>query len=191
MERVPIENKSIKNYYGRWDHLSSRKVVLYRRWDSGEGEEVRWQFVTSLNARNEILRERQTKETARHLGINKTLERVKERFRWPGCTKEVKDCCRACNLFISRERPTRTPRVRPTVLVPPWKRGSAPISTAAWVRPWQQIHSYRRRLLFFEVDGSQHDCLLQYALLGNYHAVVMGEVVQQKVEEVTHMCFCD
>ena len=42
----------------------------------GEGEEVRWQFVTPLNARNEILREPQTKETARHIGINKTLERV-------------------------------------------------------------------------------------------------------------------
>ena len=50
-------------------------------------------------------------ETAGHLGVNKTLQRVKERFYWPGCTKDVKDWCRACDLCVSRERPTRTPRV--------------------------------------------------------------------------------
>ena len=49
-------------------------------------------------------------ETAGHLGVNKTLERVKERFYWPGCTKDVKDWCRACDLCASRERPTCTPR---------------------------------------------------------------------------------
>ena len=38
------------------------------------------------------------------------IERVKDRFYWPGCTKDVKDWCRACDLCASRERPTRTPR---------------------------------------------------------------------------------
>ena len=49
-------------------------------------------------------------ETAGHLGVNKTLERVKDRFYWPGCTKDVKDWCQACDLCASRKRPTRTPR---------------------------------------------------------------------------------
>ena len=49
-------------------------------------------------------------ETAGHLGVNKTLEGVKERFYWPECTKDVKDWCRACDLCASRERPTHTPQ---------------------------------------------------------------------------------
>ena len=74
------------------------------------GDEVRWQFVIPSNLRKDILHELHTKETAGHLGVNKTLERVKDRFYWPGCTKDVKDWCRACDLCASRERPTRTPR---------------------------------------------------------------------------------
>ena len=49
-------------------------------------------------------------ETAGHLSVNKTLERVKDRFYWPGCTKNVNDWCQECDLCASRERPTRTPR---------------------------------------------------------------------------------
>ena len=107
---VSIENKPVKTYWSQWDRLSLRNGVLCRRWESEAGDEVRWQFVIPSNLRNDILHELHTRETAGHLGVNKTLERVKERFYWPGCTKDVKDWCRACDLCASRERPTRTPR---------------------------------------------------------------------------------
>ena len=105
-----MENKAIKTYWSQWDRLSLRSGVLCRRWESETGDEVRWQFVIPSNLRKDILHELHTKETAGHLGVNKTLERVKDRFHWPGCTKDVKDWCRACDLCASRERPTRTPR---------------------------------------------------------------------------------
>ena len=107
---VSVENKSIKTYWSQWDRLSLRNSVLCRRWESETGDEVCWQFVIPSNSRKDILHELHTMETAGHLGINKTLERVKDRFYWPGCTKDVKDWCRACDLCASRERPTRTPR---------------------------------------------------------------------------------
>lgn len=69
-----------------------------------------WQLVMPSSLRNNVLQELHTEETAGHLGINKTLGRVKQRFYWPGCTKDVRDWCRLCNLCASRERPTRTPR---------------------------------------------------------------------------------
>ena len=105
-----LKNKPVKTYWSQWDRLSLRNGVLCRRWESEAGDEVRWQFVIPSNLRNDILHELHTRETAGHLGVNKTLERVKERFYWPGCTKDVKDWCRACDLCASRERPTRTPR---------------------------------------------------------------------------------
>ena len=107
---IYVENKAIKTYWSHWDRLSLRSGVLCRRWESETGDEVRWQFVIPSNLRKDILHELHTKETAGHLGVNKTLERVKDRFYWPGCTKDVKDWCRACDLCVSRERPTRTPR---------------------------------------------------------------------------------
>ena len=107
---VSTENKSIKTYWSQWDRLSLRNGVLCRRWESEAGDEVRWQLVMPSSLRNDVLQELHTEETAGHLGVNKTLGRVKERFYWPGCTKDVKDWCRSCDLCASRERPTRTPR---------------------------------------------------------------------------------
>ena len=88
---VSIENKRIRTYWSQWDLLSLRNGVLCRWWESETGDEVRWQFVIPSSLRNDILHELHTMDTAGHLGVNKTLERVKERFYWPGCTKDVKD----------------------------------------------------------------------------------------------------
>ena len=88
---ISIENKSIKTYWRQWDRLSLLNGVLCRRWESETEDEVRWQFVVPSNLRNDILHELHTMETAGHLSVNKTLERVRERFCWPGCTKDVKD----------------------------------------------------------------------------------------------------
>ena len=109
-EKVSIENKSIKASWSQWERLSLRDGVLYRRWESEAGDEVRWQLVIPSSLRKDVLHKLHTKETAGHLGIKKTLGRVKERFFWPGSTKDVKDWCRECDLCASRERPTRQPR---------------------------------------------------------------------------------
>ena len=92
---VSIESKPIKSYWSQWDRLSLRNGVLCRRWESEAGDEIRWQLVIPSNLRDEILHELHTTETAGHLGVNKTLQRVKGGFYWPGCTKDVKDWCRA------------------------------------------------------------------------------------------------
>jgi len=110
---VSIENKFIKTYLSQWDPLSLHNGVLCRHWESEAGDEIRWQFVIPSNLRNDILHELYATETAGHLGVNKALERVKERFYWLECTKDVKDWCRACDLGASKERPTRTPPSAP------------------------------------------------------------------------------
>ena len=106
---VSIENKSMKTYWSQWDFLSLHNSVLCWRWELETGDEVRWQFVIPSNLRNDILHELHTMETAGHLSVNKRLERVKEKFYWPGCTKDMKDWCQVGDLCASWERPTRTP----------------------------------------------------------------------------------
>ena len=43
--------------------------------------------------------------TAGHLGVAKTMERVKQRFYWHKCSQDVRDWCRKCDLCASRRRP--------------------------------------------------------------------------------------
>ena len=82
--------------------------MLYRRWESEAGEEIRWQLLVPRCMRQELLSQLHDGKTAGHLGVNKTMGRVKERFYWPNCSREVKDCCRKCGLCASRKgsRPT-------------------------------------------------------------------------------------
>ena len=47
--------------------------------------------------------------TAGHLGITKTLARVKERFYWVGCHRDVENFCRSCDICASRRGTKRKP----------------------------------------------------------------------------------
>lgn len=41
-----------------------------------------------------------------HLGVNKTLEKIRERFYWATCKHDVEDWCRSCKICVARETPT-------------------------------------------------------------------------------------
>ena len=45
-----------------------------------------------------------------HLGSDKTLGRLKERFYWPGHYNDVREWCRNCAVCASRKSPTSRPR---------------------------------------------------------------------------------
>ena len=45
-----------------------------------------------------------------HLGEEKTLQKLKERFYWPGKYNDVRDWCRTCASCASRKTPTPKPR---------------------------------------------------------------------------------
>jgi hypothetical protein len=38
--------------------------------------------------------------TAGHLGVEKTLEKVKESFYWPGMKDYIQDYCRQCDMLV-------------------------------------------------------------------------------------------
>ena len=43
-----------------------------------------------------VLRLAHSHQLGAHLGVEKTLERIKARFYWPGIKKAVEDFCRSC-----------------------------------------------------------------------------------------------
>ena len=55
----------------------------------------------------QVLQQLHNAPTAGHLGITKTLGRVRERFYWVQYSKDVKDYCRKCDLCASRRGPAR------------------------------------------------------------------------------------
>ena len=107
---VSPENCAVKSYWSQWERLQLRDNVLYRRWEAEAGDTVQWQLVVPKGLRAEILREMHDAKTAGHLGVTKTLGRIKQRFYWYRCSQDVKDWCRRCDSCAARKPPQKKPR---------------------------------------------------------------------------------
>ena len=64
------------------------------------------QFVIPEELRAEVLADLHEGAMGGHLGVDKTLSRVKERFYWPGHYNDVQDWCGSCSACASRKNPS-------------------------------------------------------------------------------------
>jgi len=138
-ESLSAENKCVKTYWVQWNRLALIDGVLYRRWESDDGQQVRWQLVVPKAMRNDVVTKLHGAKTSGHLGVNKTTTRVKERFYWPNCARDVKDWCKKCELCASRVGPRPAPQAPMKTLNavglhnPQRKKGRSP----KLHRPWE------------------------------------------------------
>ena len=94
----------------QWESLELKDGVLYRLWETPAGDKVVKQFILPKNLRPSVLQQLHCSPTAGHLGINKTLGRIRERFYWVSCSKDVKAFCKSCDLCASRQGPAKNIR---------------------------------------------------------------------------------
>eukprot|EP00731_Ephydatia_muelleri_P033154 Em0025g110a len=89
-------------------HLMLQDGVLYRRWEDvpGKGLNKHLQFVLPKALVKTILQECHDSPSGSHLGMTKTLEKIRSRFYWPGQRKDVEDWCKGCEMCASRKSPS-------------------------------------------------------------------------------------
>ena len=74
-----------------------RNGLMYRLWERvKEKDQVVEQLVLPRECREGVLRLAHTIPLAGHLGRNKTIQRVLQRFFWPNVTREISRFCKAC-----------------------------------------------------------------------------------------------
>jgi hypothetical protein len=66
------------------------------------GNKLKLQLILPEQKRIEVMKFFHDMPTAGHLGIEKTLEKVKESFYWPGMKDYIHDYCRQCYRCFSR-----------------------------------------------------------------------------------------
>ena len=81
--------------------------VLFRQWETPAGDKIIKQLVLPHDLQSQVLCQLDNAPTAGHLGVSKTLSRIRERFYWVQCSKDIKNYCRKCNLCASRQGPAR------------------------------------------------------------------------------------
>ncbi|GBM68306.1 Transposon Ty3-I Gag-Pol polyprotein [Araneus ventricosus] len=108
-QEIAPESPATKRYWALWDSLHLKDGVLYRKWESDDGNSYRWQLILPKSRIPEVLRETHDSASGGHFGVMKTLSKTRERFYWDRLRVDVENWCRECHACGARKGPkTRT-----------------------------------------------------------------------------------
>ncbi|KAI8737343.1 Transposon Ty3-I Gag-Pol polyprotein [Biomphalaria glabrata] len=109
-QHISEKGAAMKAYWAQWDSMVVENGVLKRMWESTDGTSTRLQIVLPKVRIQEVLQELHNGSTCGHLGINKTLEKVRQRFYWCRYKEDVEDWCRRCDRCAATKGPQRRTR---------------------------------------------------------------------------------
>eukprot|EP00731_Ephydatia_muelleri_P039162 Em1159g2a len=93
----------------QWEQLLFKNGILYRYHEDEGNSNV--QVVVPKAARCQILKQLHEGAFGGHLGEAKTLNRLRERFYWPGYSEDaVVEWCKTCPTCAARKNPSRKSR---------------------------------------------------------------------------------
>ncbi len=104
--RLQGQSPAARKLIQLWNQLELKDGVLWRRFESEDGSSSHPQLVVPSALREEVLRELHEGVAGGHLGQDKTLHRLKERFYWPGHWTDVANWCRTCATCATRKTPS-------------------------------------------------------------------------------------
>ena len=94
--------KELRALLKEFSYLVIRRGVIHRKTSTEDKE--RWQIV--LPKEYHPHGHERTHDDIGHLGQDKTLELVRDRYFWPGMTADVEEKVRECESYLCRKAPT-------------------------------------------------------------------------------------
>ena len=88
-----------------WDQIVTQNGVLYRQYKRPGHSTVSFQLLVPESKREEALREMHEGTLGGHLGGDKTMDRIKERFYWPGYHNDTSNWSKTCAACAQRKTP--------------------------------------------------------------------------------------
>ena len=92
------ESEDVRNLCGQWKWLELIDGILYRRWTSRCTSIVKFQYITPKSLRETILHHLHNTMTAGHFGVKRTLMKIRQKFYWPRCKRDVELWCQECSV---------------------------------------------------------------------------------------------
>ena len=105
-ELLRAKSRNCQRLFQLQDQLTLKGGLLYRKYIGADGKLLRLQLVVPMVLRKDILRDLNEGAVGGHLEEEKTRERLKERFYWPGHWGDVRDWCRTCAVCAQTKTPT-------------------------------------------------------------------------------------
>ena len=106
--RIPKEEAiqyepEILAYWSRWNELTIRGGILFKKWFPKEDSRPVFQRVVPIVGRREILSRLHSSQTSGgHFAIEKTLARIRQRFWWPSMRTDVEKKVQWCLTCAAR-----------------------------------------------------------------------------------------
>lgn len=101
-QEIAKQAPEIKYYWARIDSMVIRDDKLYRKWESDDGKSCKLLLVIPKSHREVVLKQLHDNKSAGHLGVKKTLHKVRERFFWFKLRKDVELWIKRCDMCNSR-----------------------------------------------------------------------------------------
>lgn len=90
----------LKAYWAQFNTLILKDGILFRKWLSADGTERHQQLVIPRSLRKDVLQQFHSSPTG---GVTKTLAKIKSRFYWVSCSRDVRLWVGVCETFNSRK----------------------------------------------------------------------------------------
>jgi hypothetical protein len=91
---IADHSPTYKSYWTQWKSFAVRDGVLKRHWESTNGRSKIAQVVLPRSRVDDVLAELHGGPSGDHLGVNKTLDKVRQRYYWLQAKSDVEKWCR-------------------------------------------------------------------------------------------------
>ena len=115
-ETISSESWFVKSLINQWERLDIQNGLLVRRWNVLGTDNVLWQAIVPLNLRRQVLQYSHDIKASSHLGLRKTLSKIRQGYYWPGLQNDVRVYIGGCEKYARRKNPIPT-RMAPMQVV--------------------------------------------------------------------------
>ena len=103
--------RKLLSYWAQWGRLFLKDGLVFRRWENETtGEEIYQQVCLPDSLVPKVLHALRDSPSAGHLGVSKTLEKVRRRFYWHGMREDVESHIRRCGPCAEVNDPNKLPK---------------------------------------------------------------------------------
>ena len=114
----------IRSLWSQWSRLTVENGVLHRKWETEDGMTSHLQIVVPKVLVKDVLKALHSQNTSAHLGLEKTLAKIRARFYWYGYQRDTELFCKQCGECAASKAPPYTIRAPLQQDLPsfPWER---------------------------------------------------------------------